>query len=143
MDYNEDSMFMSIYYDGDLLLAGDTYTDYAVVIKCSKTNGKIIQTAFTLRIHNPCKDPAKVEFPTKVEMPESVTYILDDSELPIASKSLLSIKTTPNGSDVCQSNISYIVTWDGIDVTQADTPVRIVSLSAESLQLALQTGDPQ
>ena len=142
MDYNEDSMFMRIYYEGDSLLSGDTYTDYAVVIKCSDSSSKIIQTAFTLRIHK-CKDAARVDFPTEVEMPESVRYTLDDSELPIASESLLSIRTTPNGSGVCQSNISYIVTWDGIDVTQADTPVRIVSLSAESLQLALQTGDPQ
>ena len=95
MDYDEDSMFMRIYYEGDSLLSGDTYTDYAVVIKCSDSSSKIIQTAFTLRIHK-CKDPVSVDFPTEVEMPESVMYTLDDSELPIASESLLSIRTTPS-----------------------------------------------
>ena len=55
-----------------------------MVIKCSNSS-ETLQTAFALRIHNPCIDPTKVEFPMEVEMPESVEYTLEDSELLIAS----------------------------------------------------------
>ena len=108
---------MSIFYEDNLLLSGDMYIDYAVVLKCSNSS-KTLQTAFMLRIHNPCIDPEHVRVASEVELPDTVSYTLDQPETSIESESLLSIRTTPNDTDLCQGNISYFITWDGTEVTE-------------------------
>ena len=131
---------MSIFYEDDLLLSGDQYLDYAVVVKCSNSS-KTLQTAFTLRIHNPCIDPEHVRVASEVELPDTASYILDQPEIPIDSESLLSIRTTPIDTDLCQDNISYFITWDGTEVTEVSSPVKIVSQSTFTLNLALASDD--
>ena len=61
--------------------------------------------------------------------------------IPIDSESLLSIRTTPIATDVCQDNISYLITWDGTEVTELSSPVKIASQNTLSLQLTLGSDD--
>ena len=73
-------------------------------------------------------------------MPDSITYVDGDPELPIISVSLLSVTTTPIVTSVCMDTISYLVTWDGLTVAElndaapsnrmldeSNVPIRIVS----------------
>lgn len=78
-------------------------------------------------------------------MPSEVTYNLGidspDGTL-FESVSLLEIETTPVASDICNGGITYLVFYDGQEVTTTSSPVRRVDgIVDDKIQLFIFTDD--
>ena len=78
-------------------------------------------------------------------MPSEVTYNIGDDSPDgtlFESISLLEIETTPVASDICNGGITYLVFYDGQDVTTSSSPVRrVAGIVDGKIQLYIFTDD--
>ena len=77
-------------------------------------------------------------------MPEFYSYELGmnpTTGLEFSSESLLQIRTRPISTDLCQSGIFYIVTWDDEEVSESSVPVKIVQQTDDIITLQVYTDD--
>ena len=117
--------------------------DYIITVTATEYRGGGVETtgSFTLTVRNPCVDPSSYTIVSPLVLPQYLTYRLTDYEaqggLTIRPLSLLEIVTKPVQSDMCMTDISYEIVFDGEDSSSPSSPITVNVADRDNVEVTL------